>query len=253
MFRDYLDLKFLQGIAPNIPSEKLIRIIEENQALASEELIELLLFRNESMENSENSQKVSHLSGDEIFTLECTNFPCYNKDCRFFHDQTQFRRPQRQFSYYHTPCKYVFQCNTWNLPSKCQRKNQCRFAHTENEVKFYIFQETTKSTASEPLENIKIEENYDNGLSDLIEIIKSLHIKIQEKKTSIQRKKEELLNYDSKISFYHNFSACLSCKTNEHEYFIIPCGHTACKNCAAFGYCKYCKENLEILIKSQVN
>jgi hypothetical protein len=241
MDRNYIDIKFCSEIAPNLPIERINEIIGQSKALTADEIIFSLLTENENYEKPLVSMSAqSLLSGDQVYTMKCQDVPCTKQNCNYFHNPSEYRRPQAQFSYLKKPCKYVFIQGKWNKPSKCLRKNKCKHCHTENEIKYYKINENSKAKTSQPVEFIKFEEPPSNSLKFVIDSIATLKSEIKHKQSQLRIKQKQLHELNQKISQFLIDSKCVVCKLNEHEFVAVPCGHLMCSKCKPVENCTYC-------------
>ena len=107
MNKNQIDINFCLGVAPNLQRNLIEKILRENSQLSADELIDILISKNEEFDSESYSEiKQELLTDDDIFTRPCRSHNSYTSGCTYYHDEIEKRRPQKLHNYIKKPCRH---------------------------------------------------------------------------------------------------------------------------------------------------
>ena len=251
--RHRFDISTCKEFAKNLPEQMILQILNKCSRCPDEEIAYILQTENEKYTNLPVATRLP-VSDDEIFTRPCPDMYCNQINCPYFHNPKQQRRPQPPYFYFNKPCNNIFRNNYWEFPNICLKKSQCKYAHTENELKYHrenrvSHESITRGESSYRIEEIQDPENEiccseTNYLKKNIEQIRNIYT---EKQKVLNERKQQVAKVSYETSQLKSNNRCVICYINEYTCVNIPCGHPICYGCRSLHACSKCQEVCQII------
>lgn len=185
------------------------------------------------------------------FTTRCRIEKCHQVNCYFYHHVKQQRRSQDIYNYKPIPCHNVYINGYWERPDICPNLNKCEFAHTENEINYYIEnykKDTLPNEVNErnekSLEVFPLERNENvshvNQLARFLDDRNKLQNQVYQDELKLNDKINEVDKIDKNIVLLFEKVLCIGCKNQRYNCMLLPCRHMICKYCWNDGVCIRC-------------
>jgi ribosomal protein S15P/S13E len=223
---------------PLIPLEKIVEIYTQNIRSETELIIKLLEIENRN-----------YTGEQEKYTVKCNNVICSQKNCYYYHNLMQKRRPLYEFKYQCKPCFSVYMNKSWRNPEMCQKGIYCEYCHTENELFHYLNPliprvMIVRSDIVIPDKNeasiFRGSEKMNEEIEILRKKIKNLRKEIDARRKDVDIKSRQIPIIEENIMNLKGLLLC--CKCNMRIFYNInaPCGHVICEYCTKIEICVRC-------------
>lgn len=238
-----LSVDVCKEIANKLPEQLIRRILDDCFNCPEERIVEILQEENEKFHRRE-MLTMEDMPEEDYFVYPCKDFYCTQENCFFYHTPRQQRR-KSQYSI--MPCKYIFRFNYWDFPFKCVKKELCKYAHTENEVKYHR-NKRFLNAPKEIITQIEIPLSEDKtNLEILYESTREIEKEIENKRETLEKLKQKYHDIKNPFFSMESISLCGICRKNPYVFVNVPCGHPVCIDCKSQSVCSKCKVPCEII------
>ncbi|OMJ83059.1 hypothetical protein SteCoe_16094 [Stentor coeruleus] len=181
------------------------------------------------------------------FISRCKIKNCRQVNCYFFHHVKQQRRLQDTYNYKPIPCPNVFKEGYWERPDICPNSKNCEFAHTENEINYYIENYRKDLVDSGNLKHLEVfplerneNDSYVNQLASFLGEINMLQSQVYQNELKLSEKIKEIEKIDKNIHLLNQKILCIGCKEQRYSIMLLPCRHMICSYCWNDNVCIRC-------------